>query len=78
MREVVIVSAARSAGGKFGGSLQNVPAPELGAAVIREAVKRAGISPEVVEQTIFGNAWQAGVGPRTSRRGCPSTRRRYR
>ena len=67
MREVVILSAARTAGGKFGGSLQNVAAPELGAAVIRAAIQRAGISPEVVEQTIFGNAWQAGVGPNAAR-----------
>lgn len=67
MREVVILSAARSAGGKFSGSLQNVPAPEIGAAVIREAVKRAGIAAEVVEQTIFGSAWQAGIGPNPAR-----------
>ena len=67
MREVVILGAARSIGGAFGGSLQHVTAPELGAAVVREAIKRSGIAPEVVEQTIFGNAWQAGVGPNAAR-----------
>lgn len=67
MREVVILGAARTIGGQFGGSLQNVTAPELGAAVVRESIKRSGIAPEVVEQTIFGNAWQAGVGPNAAR-----------
>lgn len=67
MREVVILSAVRTAGGKFGGSLQDVPAGRLGATVVREAVRRAGISPELVQQTIFGNAWQAGVGPNAAR-----------
>ncbi|MEN6438923.1 MAG: thiolase family protein [Syntrophobacter sp.] len=67
MREVVILGAARTIGGQFGGSFQEVPAPELGAAVVREAVKRSGIAPEMVEQTIFGNAWQAGVGPNAAR-----------
>ena len=67
MREVVILGSARSAGGKYGGSLKNVTAPDLGAAVIKETVKRSGISADVVEQTIFGSAWQAGVGPNPAR-----------
>ncbi|MHC1727903.1 MAG: acetyl-CoA C-acyltransferase [Syntrophobacteraceae bacterium] len=67
MREVVILGAARTIGGQFGGSFQDVAAPELGAAVVREAVIRSGITPEMVEQTIFGNAWQAGVGPNAAR-----------
>jgi acetyl-CoA C-acetyltransferase len=67
MKEVVIVGAARTIGGQFGGSLQTLEAPQLGAAVVREAIKRSAISPEVVEQTIFGNAWQAGVGPNPAR-----------
>jgi len=41
--------------------------PDIGAAVVREVVKRSGISPDVVEETIFGNAWQAGVGPNPAR-----------
>jgi len=67
MREVVIVSSARTAGGKFQGSLQKLTAPEIGAVAIREAVKRAGISPDVIDQTVFGSAWQAGVGPNPAR-----------
>lgn len=67
MREVVILGAARTAGGQFGGSFQNLTAPELGAAVVRESIRRSGISADMVEQTIFGNAWQAGVGPNAAR-----------
>ncbi|MDD4602007.1 Acetyl-CoA acetyltransferase [bioreactor metagenome] len=67
MRKVVIASAVRTAGGKFGGSLKNVTAPDLGAAVIKEAVKRANIGDELVDQVIFGNAWQAGVGANPAR-----------
>jgi acetyl-CoA C-acetyltransferase len=67
MREVVILGSVRTAGGKFGGALQNVPAPELGATVVKEVIKRSGVSPDTVEQTIFGNAWQAGVGPNVAR-----------
>lgn len=67
MREVVILGAGRSAGGKFGGSLKNVTAPEIGAAVIKEVIKRAGISPDTVDQTIFGSGWQAGLGPNPAR-----------
>jgi len=68
MREVVIVGAARTAGGQFGGSLKGVTAPEMGAAVIRETIKRCGIAPDVIEQTVFGNAGQEGVGPNAHRR----------
>ena len=60
MREVVIASAARTALGSFGGSLKDVPAAELGAIVIKEAVKRAGINPEQVEEVVMGNVIQAG------------------
>ena len=67
MREVVILGAARTIGGQFGGSFQNLTAPELGAAVVRESIKRSGITPDVIDQTIFGNAWQAGVGPNPAR-----------
>ncbi len=67
MREVVILGSVRTAGGKYGGTIKDVTAPELGAAVVKEVVKRSGISPDVVEQTVFGNAWQAGVGPNAAR-----------
>ena len=67
MREVVIASAVRTAVGSFGGSLKDVPAVELGAVVIKEAVKRAGIKPELVEEVVFGNVLQAGLGQNPAR-----------
>ncbi|ABK62550.1 MULTISPECIES: acetyl-CoA C-acetyltransferase [Clostridium] len=62
MKNVVIASAVRTAVGKFGGTLKNVPAVELGAIVIKEAIKRAGIKPEMIDETIMGNVIQAGLG----------------
>ena len=67
MREVVILGAARTAGGSFGGSLKSMTAPEFGAFAVREAIARSGIPPETVDQTVLGNAWQAGVGPNPAR-----------
>ncbi|WP_252231416.1 acetyl-CoA C-acetyltransferase [Clostridium sp. ZBS15] len=67
MKEVVIVSAVRTALGSFGGSLKTVPAVELGATVIKEAVNRAGIKPEAVEEVIMGNVIQAGLGQNPAR-----------
>jgi acetyl-CoA C-acetyltransferase len=67
MREVVILGSARTAGGKYGGTLQKLSAPEMGAVVIKDVVKRSGISADMVEQTILGNAWQAGIGPNPAR-----------
>ncbi|MGG7176928.1 acetyl-CoA C-acetyltransferase [Clostridium paraputrificum] len=67
MREVVIASAVRTALGSFGGSLKDVPAADLGALVIKEAVNRAGIKPEVVEEVIMGNVIQAGLGQNVAR-----------
>jgi len=67
MKEVVIASAVRTAVGKFGGTLKDVPAVELGATVIREAIKRAGIKPEMIDETIMGNVIQAGLGQSPAR-----------
>ena len=67
MKNAVIVSAVRTAIGSFGGSLKNVPASTLGATVIREAIKRAGIAPEQVDEVIFGNVLTAGQGQNTAR-----------
>ncbi len=67
MRDVVIVSAVRTAVGSFGGSLKDVSAVDLGALVIKEAVKRAGVKPELVEEVIMGNVIQAGLGQNTAR-----------
>ena len=62
MCEVVIVSAARTALGSFGGSLASVPAVELGAEVIRAALSRGGVDAGMVEEVIMGNVLQAGLG----------------
>jgi acetyl-CoA C-acetyltransferase len=64
---VVIVSAARTATGKFLGSLKPFTAPQLGAIVIREAVARAGIDPGIVEECIMGNVVSAGLGQAPAR-----------
>lgn len=65
--EVVIVSAVRTAIGSFLGSLQNVSARELGATVIKEAILRAGIPHNSVDQVIMGNVLQAGSGQNPAR-----------
>ena len=67
MGEIVIASACRTAIGTFGGTLKDVPAAELGAIVVKEAVKRAGIKPEMVDEVIFGNVLQAGFGQNIAR-----------
>ena len=67
MREVVIVSAVRTPIGSFLGGLGKTPAVILGALVIREAIKRAGITPDQVDQVIMGNALQAGLGQNPAR-----------
>ncbi len=67
MKEIVILGAARTAGGRFGGSLAPMTAPEFGAVVVRETIKRSGIRPDEIDQTIFANAWQGGVGPNPAR-----------
>jgi acetyl-CoA C-acetyltransferase len=65
MQEAVIVSAARTPVGKFGGSLKDIPATTLGALVITEAIKRANLEPAQVDWVIMGSALQAtlGLGP---------------
>ncbi len=67
MTEVVIVSAVRTALGSFNGSLANVPAVELGSIVIKEALNRAGVTPDQVDEVIFGNVLQAGLGQNPAR-----------
>lgn len=62
MKEVYIVSAARTPIGSFGGSLSSVPATQLGATAIKAAVERAGIKPEAVNEVYMGNVLQANVG----------------
>jgi acetyl-CoA C-acetyltransferase len=67
MQQAVIVSAVRTAIGKFGGSLAKIPAPELGALVIKEAIARAGLTPEQVEGVILGQVLTAGSGQNPAR-----------
>src|SRR6478735_6904184 len=67
MRDAVIVSAARTPTGKFLGSLKDFTAPQLGAIVVREAVRRAGIDPAAVDECIMGNVVTAGEGQNPAR-----------
>lgn len=67
MPEVFIISAVRTPIGKFGGKLAHMTSPDLGVVAARAALERAGVSPEQVEETIFGSARQAGNGPNPAR-----------
>ena len=67
MREVVIVSAVRTPIGSFGGSLKDVSAVKLGATAAKEALNRANVNPELVDEVIFGNVLQAGIGQNLAR-----------
>ena len=59
MQNAVIVSGARTPMGRFGGAFKDVAAPDLGAAAIKAALERAGVSPDMVEEVVLGNALQA-------------------
>ncbi len=67
MKEVVIVSAARTAVGSFGGSLSKLSAAEIGAAAAKEAIKRAGIDAAIIDEAIIGNVISAGLGQNVGR-----------
>lgn len=67
MRELVIVSACRTAIGKFQGSLASVSAPDLGAVVVKEALQRASCKPEMVDEVLMGVVLQAGMGQNPAR-----------
>ena len=67
MQDIVIVSAARTAVGKFGGSLAKTPASDLGAIVIREAMARAKLDPAQIGEVIMGQVLAAGVGQNPAR-----------
>ncbi|HXM49040.1 MAG TPA: acetyl-CoA C-acetyltransferase [Pyrinomonadaceae bacterium] len=67
IKEAVIISAVRTPVGKFLGALKGFKATELGAIVVREAVKRAGVSPEAVDEVIMGCVIQAGLGQNPAR-----------
>ncbi|EEG08920.1 acetyl-CoA C-acetyltransferase [Pseudogulbenkiania ferrooxidans] len=67
MEEIVIVAAGRTAVGNFGGSLAKIPAPELGATVIKALLEKTGIAPEQVSEVIMGQVLTAGVGQNPAR-----------
>src|SRR5258708_9429854 len=66
-QEVVILSGCRTPIGAFGGVFKDVPATELGAVAVREAVKRAGIRADQVDEVVLGCILQAGVGMNPAR-----------
>src|SRR5712692_2776297 len=66
-REAVIISAMRTPVGKFQGSLKGFSATDLGALVVRESVKRAGVRPEEIDEVIMGCVIQAGLGQNPAR-----------
>src|SRR5437867_1969017 len=67
MRNAVILSAVRTPIGRFQGGLSAVPATRLGALVVQEAVSRAGVAPEAVQEVIMGNVISAGLGQNPAR-----------
>ena len=67
MKEIVIASAVRTPIGSFGGALQDISAPDLGALVIKSAIERAGIKPEEVDEVYMGCILQAGLGQGVAR-----------
>ena len=67
MTDIVIAGALRTAIGKFGGSLAKIPAPELGATVIRALLAQSGIEPEQVSEVILGQVLTAGSGQNPAR-----------
>ncbi|AKJ43400.1 acetyl-CoA C-acetyltransferase [Pragia fontium] len=67
MSDIVIVNAARTAIGSFGGALASVSAPKLGTLVAEEVIKRAGIEPGVIDEVILGNVLQSGLGQNPAR-----------
>lgn len=78
MKEIVIAGAVRTPVGKFGGTLKDIPAVDLGVTAMKEALSRSGVSPEEVDEVILGNVLQAGQGQNPARQvalngGCPVT-----
>ena len=67
MQDVVLVSPVRTAIGRFGGALAEVSAIDLGAVVVRESIRRAGLSPSDVDEVVMGNVVSAGLGANPGR-----------
>ena len=78
MKDIVIAGAVRTAVGRFGGTLKDTPAVDLGVTALKEALNRAGVGPEEVDEVILGNVLQAAQGQNPARQvtihsGCPVT-----
>lgn len=67
LKDIVCIAACRTPMGKFGGTLKNMAAYDLGAVAVKEAVKRSGLQPENIDEVILGSCRQAGNGPNPSR-----------
>jgi len=67
LSDVVAISAVRTPMGRFGGTMRDIPAYDLGAVAIRAAIERAGVSPDTIEDVIYGSCRQAGNGPNPAR-----------
>ena len=67
MKEIYAVNCCRTAVGSFGGSLKDVPSPKLGAIVIKEALNRAGVAPDQIDEVMFGCTLTAGLGQNVAR-----------
>src|SRR5436309_12214770 len=66
-KDIFLIAALRTPIGKFGGALASMTAPDLGVASAKATIERSGIDPAAIDETIFGNARQAGVGPNAAR-----------
>lgn len=67
MRKIVITSALRTPIGSFGGTLKNISAVDLGERVVKELLSQSGITPEAVDEVIFGNVLHGGLGQNVAR-----------
>ena len=67
MKDIYVVNCCRTAIGSFGGSLKDTPATEMGAIVMKEALARAGVKPEQVDEVMFGCILTAGLGQNVAR-----------
>jgi acetyl-CoA C-acetyltransferase len=67
MKDIYLVNCCRTAVGSYGGSLKDVPAAQLGAVVVKEALSRAGVKPEQVDEVMFGCCITAGLGQNVAR-----------
>src|SRR5258706_397509 len=65
--DIFLIAAVRTPIGKFGGGLSSLTAPQLGVASAQATIARSGIDPNAIDEVIFGNARQAGVGPNAAR-----------